>query len=325
MYIAQAQHTLNDWWRYIIGVIVAVIGVVIFSMPHLFALMAKVVQDDLDASQLDDMEFIMQAFSPNVNLVFIILPFIGGLLFLLFMVKKMHQQSITSLTTSRKRVDWKRIWFAFFFWGIISSALVVADYYISPRDYVFNLNWQPFLILCAIVLLLLPFQTSFEEYLFRGYLMQGIGNVVKNKWVPLILTSVVFGLLHIANPEVDKLGYGIMVYYVGTGLFLGIITLMDEGMELALGFHAANNMFTALLVTADWTALQTDSVLKDISEPSLGLVELIIPVFVMFPLLLFIFSKVYKWDNWKERLFGRVETLPQPVSDYNILQDDVNN
>lgn len=325
MYIAQAQHTLNDWWRYIIGVIVAVIGVVIFSMPHLFALMAKVVEDDLDASQLDDMEFIMQAFSPNVNLIFIILPFIGGLLFLLFMVKKMHQQSITSLTTSRKKVDWKRIWFAFFFWGIISSALVVADYYISPGDYVFNLNWQPFLILCAIVLLLLPFQTSFEEYLFRGYLMQGIGNVVKNKWVPLILTSVVFGLLHIANPEVDKLGYGIMVYYVGTGLFLGIITLMDEGMELALGFHAANNMFTALLVTADWTALQTDSVLKDISEPSLGLVELIIPVFVMFPLLLFIFSKVYKWDNWKERLFGRVKTLPQPVSDYNILQDEVNN
>jgi hypothetical protein len=31
------------------------------------------------------------------------------------------------------------------------------------------------------------------------------------------------------------------VYYIGTGLFLGI-TLMDEGMELALGFHAANNL-----------------------------------------------------------------------------------
>jgi hypothetical protein len=30
------------------------------------------------------------------------------------------------------------------------------------------------------------------------------------------------------------------VYYIGTGLFLGILTLMDEGMELALGFHANN-------------------------------------------------------------------------------------
>ena len=43
------------------------------------------------------------------------------------------------------------------------------------------------------------------------------------------------------NPEVEKLGYLILVYYIGSGLFLGIITLMDEGIELALGFHFANN------------------------------------------------------------------------------------
>ena len=43
---------------------------------------------------------------------------------------------------------------------------------------------------------------------------------------------------------------------------------MDEGLELALGFHAANNLFTALLVTADWTAFQTHSVLKDMSDPT---------------------------------------------------------
>ena len=152
--------------------------------------------------------------------------------------------------------------------------------------------------------------------------MQGIGYFVKNKWFPLLLTSVVFGLLHIANPEVDKLGYGVMVYYIGTGLFLGILTLIDDGMELALGFHAANNIFTALLVTADWTALQTDSIFKDISDPSLGFVELIAPVFIMFPLLLFIFGKVYKWNNWKERLIGKVNVYQKPVDpDYSILSD----
>ena len=86
--------------------------------------------------------------------------------------------------------------------------------------------------------------------------MQGIGVIVKNKWVPLIVTSVVFGSLHFANPEVDKLGPVIMVYYIGTGLFLGIMTLMDEGMELSLGFHAANNLFTALLVTGEVTDIQ---------------------------------------------------------------------
>jgi hypothetical protein len=32
---------------------------------------------------------------------------------------------------------------------------------------------------------------------------------------------------------------------------------MDEGMELALGFHAANNLVSALLFTSDWSAFQT--------------------------------------------------------------------
>ena len=83
---------------------------------------------------------------------------------------------------------------------------------------------------------------------------------------------------------------------------------MDEGMELSLGFHAANNLFTALLVTADWTAFQTHSILKDMSEPTeAGFTDIFMPVFVMFPILLFIFSKKYKWTNWKEKLFGRVE------------------
>jgi hypothetical protein len=38
-----------------------------------------------------------------------------------------------------------------------------------------------------------------------------------------------------------------------------------------------------------------------------GFTDIFMPVFVMFPILLFIFSKKYKWTNWKEKLFGRVE------------------
>jgi hypothetical protein len=147
--------------------------------------------------------------------------------------------------------------------------------------------------------------------------MQGFGMLAKNKWFPLLMTSVIFGTLHIANPEVGKLGYSLMVYYIGTGLFLGILTLMDEGTELALGFHAANNLFTALLVTSDWTAFQTHSILKDIAEPKLEFMDLVLPVFIIFPILLFIFSKVYKWTNWKDKLFGKVHEPPN--EDYKII------
>ena len=152
---------------------------------------------------------------------------------------------------------------------------------------------------------MIPLQTSMEEYYMRGYMMQGLGLMSKNRFFPLIFTSLLFGLMHIFNPEVEKLGYGILVFYIGTGFFLGIITLMDEGLELALGFHAANNLTAALLVTADWTAFQTNSVYRDVSEPVLGW-DVLVPVFVVFPILLFLFAKKYGWTNWKERLTGKV-------------------
>jgi membrane protease YdiL (CAAX protease family) len=218
------------------------------------------------------------------------------------------------LTTSRKRVDWKRVFFAFSLWGVITTLFVLIDYNVAPEDYVLNFQLEPFLYLVLIGVLLIPLQTRFEEYFFRGYLMQGIGIAVKNRWLPLIVTSLVFGLLHIANPEVEKLGYGILVYYIGTGFFLGIITLMDEGLELALGFHAANNLITALLVTANWTAFQTDSILIDVSIPALG-ADVYLPVFVIFPILIVIFSKKYAWTNWKEKLTGKIEK-PAIITEY---------
>ena len=241
------------------------------------------------------------------NRVFVelIAPLSIALVLLLLWVKYVHKQTIRSLTTSRKKVDWGRIFFAFGIWASFTIAVTLVDFYSNPDHYEWNFQLIPFAILAVLSIVLIPMQTSFEEYLFRGYLMQGIGIATRSRLTALLTTSIIFGLLHIANPEVSKMGMFIMVYYIGTGLFLGIITLMDEGMELALGFHAANNLVTALLVTSEWTAFQTNSVLKEVTEPQAGL-SIVFPVVIIFPILLIIFSKKYKWHNWKEKLTGKV-------------------
>jgi membrane protease YdiL (CAAX protease family) len=295
-YIQQAYKGKLGMWKYLI-----IPGMFFGLMALNFVAIAVL---DLDAEQIIKDEIAKKG--ANRFLVENLVPFAIGLFALFFWVKYIHKQSLTSFTTSRKKIDWKRVFFAFGLWAIITIVFILVDYYSAPEDYIFNFNVEKFLILAVIAILLIPLQTSFEEYFFRGYLMQGLGVFFKNRWFPLIFTSVVFGLLHIANPEVSKLGYTILIYYIGTGFFLGIITLMDEGLELALGFHAANNLVTALLVTADWTAFQTDSVLRDVSTPTLGY-DVYIPVFIIFPILLFIFSKKYNWNNWKEKLFGSIE------------------
>lgn len=266
--------------------------------------------DSLAVLGSGDLGVMSNILGSNTFLFLMLLTFAIGLGALFLFVKFVHKQSLTSLTTARKKIDWSRILFAFGLWAIISVLFIFLDMYLAPEDYEYNFQMTPFLILAVIAIVMIPLQTSMEEYFIRGYMLQGLGVMAKNRWFPLVFTSLLFGLMHILNPEVEKLGYGILIFYIGTGFFLGIVTLMDDGLELAIGFHAANNLTAALLVTADWTAFQTHSVYRDISDPVLGW-DVLIPVFVVFPILLLIFSQIYGWTNWREKLTGKVLSIEE--------------
>ena len=284
MYLQNARLSQSPKWLYII-------------VPTLFFLFTGL--NFLVAQLFDTATIIRSEITKKGELQFLFENLVVFAIFLgllLLWVKYVHRQPLVALITARIRIDWKRFWFSFLLWGGITVGITLIDYlFISPKDYIWNFKWLPFLKLLLIVVLFIPLQTGFEEVFFRGYLLQALGLTVSNKWLPLLTTSVLFGLMHIANPEVEKLGYTLLIYYIGTGLFLGITTLMDDGLELALGFHTANNFFTALLVTSDWTVFQVPSILRDISEPTLGL-TMWVPLIGCFPLLLYIFGRKYKWN-----------------------------
>ena len=308
MFIAQSIKPNNDFWKYILGSFTIIMVTFVGQLPILAAVISKKLsenksfEDALQSSSKD----LMTTLDLNLTLFLLLLSFVFSMIGIWFVVKYFHQQTLLSVTTSRKKVDWNRILFSFSLWAVFGILSTALDYYNAPEHYVYNFKLVPFLILFVIATLMIPIQTSVEEYVFRGYLMQGFAVLSKNKWFPLLMTAVIFGSLHLSNPEVIKLGPILLVYYIGTGLFLGILTLMDDGMELSLGFHAANNLVGALLVTSDWSVFQTNSILRDISTPSAGY-EVILPVFLIFPILLYIFSKKYNWTNWKEKLTGNIE------------------
>lgn len=306
MFLEQGIKPQNKFWLYIIGSVLIIMASFVGQIPFSAAVFYSSFVNKKEIPTSD--AAIMKIFEPNLTLFLVMISFVFAMAGIYFVVKYLHHQTLLSVTTSRKKVDFKRILFSFVLWTVFSVGSFAVVYFNAPENFIWNFKLVPFLILIVIGSLLIPIQTSTEEYVFRGYLMQGFANLSRNKWFPLLMTSLIFGMMHIFNPEVTKMGYIIMVYYIGTGLFLGIITLMDEGMELALGFHAANNLVGALLVTADWSVFQTHSIFKDMSEPSAGL-DVILPVVVIYPILLFIFSKKYKWTNWKEKLTGEIKVL----------------
>lgn len=303
MFIEQGINSENKFWKYIVGSIFIIVASTVGQIPLLLAVIFKSLADGKAVP--DNQDDIMKVFDSNTTLFLILISFVFAIAGVFLVNKYWHKQQLLTIMSSRKTIDWRRIFVSFSIWAAFTALSTVLMYYATPEDFMVNFRPIPFLILAVIAILLIPIQTTCEELVFRGYLMQGFGNLAHNKWFPLMMTSVVFGLMHILNPEVTKMGYIVLVYYIGTGLFLGVITLMDEGLELALGFHAANNLIGALLVTTDWTVFQTNSILKDLSEPSAGF-DIVLPVLIVYPVLLIIFSKKYQWSGWKEKLTGKI-------------------
>ena len=310
MFIEQAFRPENKFWKYLAGSAIIIVSSFMGQLPLTIAIAAKAMSSGggMPRTEAEMLRYL----DLNLTLFLVLFSFLVALVAIIIVVTKFHGQKFKEVVTSRKKIDIRRVIFSFCVWALFSGSMIVMDYFLSPDDYIVQFNPVKFAILFLIAVVLIPVQTSVEELVFRGYLMQGFGLLAKNKWFPLLMTSVIFGGMHIFNPEVGKMGYIITLYYVGTGLALGIMTLMDEGTELALGFHAANNLIAALLVTADWTAFQTYSVFKDMSDPSAGF-DVLLPVFIIYPLLLLLFAKMYKWSGWKEKLMGKTE-LHQPAN-----------
>jgi membrane protease YdiL (CAAX protease family) len=285
--------------RYVIGSLIIVFTFFVAQIPHTYAVIKAVGLEQLGTL---DITGILQALPPNTTLALMLFPFALVAVLVLVLIRHLHNISIRAFITSRDKIDWKRIGFAFTGIVLLNSLFFIISYYTNPSDFQWNFDPQAFAILFVIAIVLVPLQTSAEELFFRGYLMQGLGQVFKQRIFPLLITSLLFGFMHFGNPEIDKLGPLLMVSYVSMGFFFGIITLMDEGLELALGYHAGNNLLISLLVTADWTAFQTNSLFLDVSTPDVYMLA-----FMQLPMLLILlalFSWKYGWNNWRQRLIS---------------------
>jgi membrane protease YdiL (CAAX protease family) len=177
-------------------------------------------------------------------------------------VRTIHGRNLKTLITPYPNPNWKIFWFSGMLWLLMS---ILADVFLAlvatPGNYQFSFNPEKFFGFALLVLCLLPIQTSTEEFFFRGYLMQGMSHLNRSTWVPVLLSSLAFAGLHIANPEVTRYGFWtMMAFYLGIGLLLAWVTLYTEGLEAALGLHLANNIYAALFVTFPGSALNTPAV-----------------------------------------------------------------
>lgn len=248
-------------------------------------------------------------------------PFFIGLLAFVLLIRPLNGRDMKSVIRGAGRFRWNRFLISALVYGILSAAYFFIYLKADPSNFRLNNTSSTLIPLILISLLCIPFQAAFEEVVFRGYMMQGFAVLARNRWMPLIMTSLLFGLMHSFNPEVEEFGFlTMMPQYVLFGLIFGIITILDDGIEAAIGAHAANNAFLCIMVTNRASALQTSAVYEQLNiYPWIEFAGLLITGIVF----ILILKKVFGWGSLLI-VAGKVEPVkPVDQSPYTDVLSSV--
>ena len=287
----------NQFWKYVIVMVLAwVIGAgLLGAIPLVIVMVVQTILTDGDWSALDNMDFQALGISLNMGLFLLLFTFVMGLLVFLGLIWLMHNgRTYKETINGTKKIRWNRVWVGVWSWGALMAVSQVVGYFSNPSNFVFQFDIVKFIPLLIITLLFIPLQTSFEELTFRGYLAQGLAGLTKSRWVAFLVPSILFGLMHMANPEVAEHGFWIMMpYYIIAGLVWGLISILDDGIELALGAHAINNVLLCLFFTNSSSALQTYAMFEIVE---INPVRSLIAISLYSIILITFLAWKYKWD-----------------------------
>ncbi len=303
----------NSFWRYCTGVIVPFLAAnLIGGLP----LAAVIIAGSLDGSVIPQKgtmpDFEAMGISLNVGFVLNVIPFLVGLLAFILLVKPLHNRTFGTVVNGGRRIRWGRMMFAAVAWIAVSALYLIYALKSDPGNFRINNTSNSLIILALLALILIPFQAAFEEVLFRGYLMQGFAVLARNRWIPVLSTSILFGLMHGLNPEVIQYGFlTMMPQYIFFGIVFAVLTMFDDGIELAIGAHAANNIFLSVLVTHEDMALQTPALYEQVQiYPWKDFGGLVVQSLIFIAII----ALVFKWKDIR-KLYARIITPAREVSD----------
>ena len=248
----------------------------------------------------------------NTLLMLVGFPFLVTLLVFWWLINSLHKRTVDSVVTGAKSFRWNQFWFAF---AVCSAFMIVTtafSYFMDPDSFILQFNLKKFAILVVVAMVFLTIQTITEEVIFRGYLTQGFGLLTKSRLFALVLPALLFGAMHLGNPEVVEHGVAKMFpLYFLMGLTFGIMTLMNDGTELAMGYHAANNIMISLIMTSPEAVLQTDSIFRTTQVANVD--QQMYSLIIFEVIVLAVFAWKYKWKNWGQKLLGPIKLNHEPV------------
>lgn len=248
-FLDQAKLGRNQWWTYLLGlsVLVASAG----SGPPIREIVSKA-WSDLFFSAYSALFWYTSYIIHNLAL-----GKLASLLCLIAVIRLVHRRSFLSLITTRDRVRWNLLIRGFGLYFLLFSAAMLIDNFVSSKDQFRlylpavagreELSGLPLAIHISNTArhmtepIRIIVSSTTEELFFRGYILQGLGLLTRNRVILALLVAFVFMVSHLSGQELHPL----LVFEVG--IFLTIVTLKSNGLELAIGMHIAHNLAGTLI------------------------------------------------------------------------------
>jgi membrane protease YdiL (CAAX protease family) len=248
----------NNWRRFVLAVaLILFLWQILGALPSVLLLIWVLADGNpqTGVSPVGQFMGVEPVLSFTVTMLASVLFLIGIFLAIRFI----HQRPFRTLITPARTIAWGRLLQGFAVWFVLSGLMSLAEALLYPGRYVLTLDLRRYIPFALLAIILIPIQASAEELFFRGYILQGVGLRLRNIWILSAISGFLFMVPHFLNPEA-RVNYGLMgFYYFFIGSLMAYVTLRDGKLELALGLHAANNLFSALIANYTVTVMPTPS------------------------------------------------------------------
>lgn len=278
LFLKNGEKGKNNWWRYLITILLSWVVSVIISIL-LFSLITT--SPDINSNPLSLYLLVFLQFTLQIILFYISVKFI-------------HKKNLMSLVNTLKgkdigekpiswikRIRWNRFLKGILIWFVFIFVSQLITYIIVPDSYSFNFNIENLAIITLLFIGIFTIQVTFEELFFRGYIPQAISLKIKSPIVIILISSLIFCIGHLLNGGNDLVLVLLNVFTLFLyGIMWNIFTLVENGLELAIGAHLANNFFGIVI-----------SPLINNSSNYMTMIIVYIVVFLIFFIAYFLFKK----------------------------------
>ncbi|MCX2731995.1 CPBP family intramembrane metalloprotease [Saccharopolyspora sp. NFXS83] len=225
----------HRWWRTLLGfgLFPVLAGVAVLVLVGVFIGSGALAGVGMDEEGLTDPTW---EYAAAMLSVAVLLPVV------LLVVRWTQRRPVGTLSSVDGRLRWRWMWRCAG-WALLGFAvvLVVSLAQGGAPDLSGWPGWPHYLLIALITLVAVPFQAAAEEYLCRGFLLQGFASWLRTPWPGAVLAALLFVVLHEYD---DPL---VVADLFVTAMAMSWLTIRTGGLEAAIALHVVNNISAALL------------------------------------------------------------------------------